>query len=729
MSNASQSLRNYFSRYSEIRKNDSSNGAILFDGLWSELETYVRSQATLSNNLFSFKKDVIISKDRFWKWNDADFEIKSNETPIVSDYRVVDNIYEAFKSLETGYVKYTSPKTIKNKRVFFTITEETNDLESKTIEGKVYLDVINFSNFAFEEGLLNNEKVSSKIILRGVDWNNEYIEEEVVVNEEGFYESTKEFLFLQEIPQNFERKTSGGKGISVHGASNYKINVSNKSFRQWEPVDSESSAYKKIFKTNLLSIVENYDLEGVFTGAITENFAAYHVNKDSNGKAKISFIHRYFLNNYEYKNLSYEDLLEEVEVSLFDGNLVNRSIEEIEFIDFCYSEKYSKLFGLGKDNKLYGYSLSKPSFVIGAFDRSTKSDLRIEIDNKYPVPSEISQENSEINLKVLTSSPDFYIEKYVIFKHKRTSDSYEFVNYINDEYSWGDSASILNGIANLDDYQDTIKAFELTDTASINEEQVDYYIVSLRKKSEEYFSEISSESNEQEIKRALALCEEEGSSIYRNSIALGVLKPYFEYDLNIGYVLNEESLISFNNLNGNLLLLENETAYEFYEQRKYCIYDKNNIYTLSDESSLEVSLNSVSKTLNTKEEILISTKLDSSGAVFGIERALKEPLERFRDRVRFCSEERVKPIEIKSFDKALLYKVNSNANKELVITDKNKVLKNFKILNEAVIINNTEYPIKKEFKFLKDLCTKLDDLNITYEKLENYEEYKLLKKS
>lgn len=721
MSNSSQSIRNYFSRYSEIRKNDSSNGAILFDALWKEIEKYSRNQASLSGNLFSFKKDLIISKDRYWKWSDSlKPRITGLDKVAVEGYKVVDNFFEAYRDLETGYVNYLSSKTKEDFSFILSINEESAAPDNILVEGKVFLDVLDFSNYSFKDGIENNPKATSKIILRGIDYSNEYIEEEISINEEGFYESTKEFLYLKKIPQNYEKKTSGGDSVSISGAKKYSINISNREFRDW--LEEDEIWKKKVFKTNLLSIVDNYDLEGVLTNAITENFGTYHVRKDADGKSKISFIHRYFENNLEYKNLTYEELLEEVEISLFEGYFLNNNNEQINFADFYYSEKYLKLFGLSKSGVLYGYDLVKPKFVIGAFDRSTKSDLRIEIDNKYPIPKEISEEESLVNLKVLTSSPDFYIEKYIIFKHNRNTDSFGFLNEVDESYIWSTESKILNGIFNLDDYQDTVKMFEIEDEVVLGNGQIDYYVVSLRKNSENLIANINSDSTYNEIKRALIQCEQQGSSIYRNSIVAGVLKPSFEYDLGFTEDLTEAK-INFKNLDGALEILENGVVYEFEEKRKYFLYDADYIYTLCDDENITATINNIDYSISTKEEILINTKLDSSGTAFGIGRDLSESLENFQNRVRRAIEERAKPVSKNSFDKALTYKINSNSKNEIVITDTNKVLNDFKVLNKMITINGAEYIYNKDFKFLKDLCSLLTELNITYETLKNYNEY------
>ena len=720
MSNSSQSLRNYFSRYSEIRKNDSSNGAILFGKLWGEIENYSREQARRSKNLFSFKEDVIVEKDRYWKWsNEEGFNIKNTDSVSVELFKVVDNFYEAFLNLETDFVKY---KYLKDKALWeksFIYKESTGELENFLINGKVYLDVFNFSNFYFKSGSVENETVTSKIILRGIDKENEYIEEEIEVNQEGFYQSTKEFLFLTRVPENFEKKTSGGPGISVYGPSTYEIKISNQKFRTWLEEEEGSS---KRFKTNLLSVVENYDVEGVLQGAVTENFATYKVRKDSAGRCNVDFLHRYFVNNSDFKNSTYQEILEEVEVSLFQGLLKDSEGLDVEFSDLTYSEKYSKLFGVTLAGKIYAYELKKPEFKLGSFDRSTKSDLRIELSEKYVGMGE------EVSIKVLTSSPDFYIEKYLIFKETQGGlGGYEFLSKSEEgDYIWGETAFILEGIFNLDDYQDTVKIFEITDQINSVVDQVDYYVVSLRNDSLKYFNNIDSNSSYNELTFALESCEKNGSSIYRNSITTNILKPLFENNLGLANDFSNEIFIDFDNLNGTLNILESNTVYEYEEVRKYCLYDANYFYTLCDEGNLVVNVNGTGSTLTTKSEELINTKLDSSGTLFGIQRTLNEELKHFEKRVRLASEERNKPVELRTFDKGLLYKVNSEHFEELVITDSSNKLTAFKIMNKAVKINEKTILFTKEFKFLKDLCGKFDELEVTYDLLEQYNEYSLL---
>jgi hypothetical protein len=567
MSYIGRNLRNRFPLWSEVRRNESSNAAMLLDSIGDGLEEERVSFFQTLKASFSLQGNPTPELGHFFRFTQFD-EAYHN---YVKNNSIFENIdAEGIKGSETFYLepKYsyrdmvmanatraqTSFNRVENVKLVSIVEDETALDENshahfiKSIENKnntlvltdtfdfkneykkIYIKIDKSKNYrSFKDAVNFNEHYS--IVLRGQDETRRTVEETIEINDDGIYVSKTWFKSLE--PSLEENEHRGGGSIEIYGLTGdikiYSAPVEN------DFIINDNSTIVKI--SNELG----YD-------TLIENNCKYSLTHEEAENELVSFL------NYNFRSYifgsDYKDVTAGMEGDFFEETIskrvfVNEDLTPMKIDSFALDTTKNRIVTISKDFILREYNPYRDSFNSKLIKRTKEIDLSFEVENQRV----FLNENIKMNLfleKAKGGIQFLFIGRHTPERRLSYEENSDFnFEFLQQDLSWGDSFDYFEG-----KYSDNIyEEFENIQFECNHEEtgQYDYYVFSFKDflVDREYLNKVKTGAIQESAFKALVEANRESKdfdgslNINSYSTMCEEIAPLFSLDLEKDSILNE----------------------------------------------------------------------------------------------------------------------------------------------------------------------------------------------
>jgi hypothetical protein len=697
MSYIGRNMRNRFPLWSETRRNESSNAAMLLDSIGEGLEEERVSFFQTIKSSFSLQGNPTPELGHFFRFTQFD-ETYSN---YIKNNSVFQNFEaEGIKGLETFFLepKYsyramvmanatrvkTAFKQNENVKLISIIEDETEiDEDShfyfiKSIENKrsdiVITDVFDFKNDYKKIYIKidkSNKYKSSKdavnfndhysIVLRGQDETRTIVEETIEIFDDGVYVSKTWFKSLE--PALEENEYRGGGSVEIYGLTgNIKVYSA--------PVESD-------FIINDNSTIVKISNELGYDTLI-ENNCKYSLTHEEVENKVVSFL------NYDFRSYvfgsDYKDTTSTIGEGFFEETIskrvfVNEDLTPIKVDSFALDSTRNKIVTIGKDFVLREYNPARDPFNLKLIKRTKNMDLSFEVENQRVFL------NETIKMNLFLERAKGGIQFLFVGRHtpdRRLSyeeDSDYNFEFLQKDLSWGDSFDYFEGKYSDDIYEE----FNNIQFECKHEEtgQYDYYVFCLKNfiVERDYLNKVKTGAIEESSLKALieshrnnksvkeditinsysTMCEEIAPTLYLELDKEAILEEVrvlgnLFLETSSDFISLEEYSLSiwFENTENNLYLSVNheDKHYIFDVNRSYDYifydYESGTGVVIEDYDEINVRVNGEIDVKSTKNDsvrtqnlkkIRNSTWIDEVGFTYGVSREINESLNDYRHRL------------------------------------------------------------------------------------------------
>lgn len=450
MSNIGQIMRNRFPHWSKIRKDSSSDAAILLDTIGHSISKEKSSIYKLKYELNPLHGYPVCEPANLFVINI--FESEKVQT-LLNEIRKLTNIsFTGIRNNETVSLKevlnYDSLcTTLPNDLVVNQTTNVFNYLLHTFDEGeydhkllnvydfkmprKICFNIRNVSRF---QQITNDNQNENKILISGIDLYGRRVQEVILIKNEGYYESLNYYKKL--LPLEEEKKYSlvKAESIEVNGIKGaidvlvlpIKINLKqhhcHPSVLKKDPINDSNSLQETFVTLNLRS-----------SSYVDENQTTINYSL-------LDYIHRLYEYGYMYKNEFSELEKEHFEKIKFSKMLLDMGLNPITIEDYCFDYVRNYITTISRDNKIRWYNVDETPFVTKEFERSQKTIFSLESINQRVSFNE--EENLYLNLE----RPKGNINSFFIGRRKPSqkensldSNIYGFEYLQADKNSWSNT--------------------------------------------------------------------------------------------------------------------------------------------------------------------------------------------------------------------------------------------------------------------------------------------------
>ena len=567
MSYIGRNLRNRFPLWSEVRRNESSNAAMLLDSIGDSLEEERVSFFQTLKASFSLQGNPTPELGHFFRFIQFD-EAYHN---YVKNNSVFENIHaEGIKEAETFYLepKYsyrdmvmadatraeTSFNKVENVKLVSIVEDETalnggsHTHFIKSIENKnntlVLMDTFDFKNEykkiyikidksknyrSFKDAVNFNEHYS--IVLRGQDETRRTVEETIEINDDGIYVSKTWFKSLEPFLEENEHR--GGGSIEIYGlVGDIKIFSA--------PVEND-------FIINDNSTIVKISNELGYDTLI-ENNCKYSLTHEENENELVSFL------NYNFRSYisgsEYKDVTAGLEGDFFEETIskrvfVNEDLTPMKIDSFALDTTKNRIVTISKDFILREYNPFRDGFNSKLIKRTKEVDLSFEVENQRV----FLNENIKMNLFLERAKGGIqflFIGRHTPERRLSYEEDSDFnFEFLQQDLSWGDSFDYFEG-----KYSDNIyEEFENIQFECSHEEtgQYDYYVFCFKDflVTREYLNKVKTGAIEENAFKALVEANRDSNS-FNGSLSINSystmceeIAPLFSLGLEKDSILNE----------------------------------------------------------------------------------------------------------------------------------------------------------------------------------------------
>jgi hypothetical protein len=561
MSYLGRSLRNRFPLWSEIRRNESSNGSMLLNAIGESLNeerssflSSIAATKALKGNpakefghFYSFIHPNIHEYLNYVR-ETALFDsleasgVLGNETISLTPKHTYDEISTSIPTrYEVEFEKQANCSLlsiVENESELevdadhFNFTKQVDIVENsytceeifdfKNEYKKIYIEVSDTK--VFDSKIINeNFNDHYSVVLRGYDEADRKIEETIRIKDDGIYESQNWFKKL--CPLKKENSIVGGGSIEKYGFDG-SLKVRNLPVKINNTIDKNSTIIKVSNELGYDTLIEN-DVEYKLT---TET--------DSDGITR-SFM-EYIFRSYE-DGSSYKIEGAELDPTFFKETLskrclFNNTLEPIVVKSFAIDRVRDRFLTVDNNFTLRSYKLHRDSFEKKLIKRTRLIDLGFEAENQRVYLGEVGKINLLLE-RAKRTILNVIIGRHTPERRLSYADDSDFnFEFLQADLTWGDSLNYFGGRNRADKYENfSSMHFENTyDEAG----QYDFYVITLRELSftEDYLDEVRAGNiPESDFKAKLV---EFSNDPYQQKIAINSysilceeMLPEFEVDL------------------------------------------------------------------------------------------------------------------------------------------------------------------------------------------------------
>lgn len=454
MSYLGKRIRNNYPLWSKVRNDDSSFGGILYDSIGKSFEELLVDLNRTSNSLNALQEmpitsiasihlvdlNTISSYRNFIDRNriiSITAQESSNALNVFDDYSLF--IREVPESISLSIKENDTSLNFLNltlKKSFY-----SGDQVVKLRGGsKIYIKLL--ENILFAEPQSTEEVLEPKIILRGLDENNDEVEEIIYITSKKCYESKFKYKQLKDLVKDEYRGISGGTAIEFIGFE--KNSTQENWIELWKKPYLIEEKQHKFY--NLTKITDDI--------AFNLGFDDEAFNSVLTGKANIKLTYKLDINNNVVENyfehLLYgfdkiyswqrEETLEYKERfinTLTKKSILNANEEATGFkvFDFDFDYKRNLIATISNDFILRYYEFNKTPFEKKVFDRTRFVNFEFEGEQYVS-----HGESSDIYLNL--SREKKIVKDYFVARHTPTSKlvldsnvNFDF-EYLQDDGTW-----------------------------------------------------------------------------------------------------------------------------------------------------------------------------------------------------------------------------------------------------------------------------------------------------
>lgn len=497
MSYIGRSMRNRFPLWSETRRNESSNAAMVLDAIGDSLENERRSALQSIESSFVLSGNPLGEPGHFYRISQPKIEEYYNykkENNFFNSFRAEGKIEDKTFFLEPKYsyeeIVLSSPTRyeeafIKKENcrllsIVEELPEEGNEhfkfqktgflKDSKFISkevfdfkneiNKIYIKIDSSKEYRSKFDQINFDGHYS-IVLRGVSETEELIEETIEIKDDAVYESKNYFKCLKPLIQDNE--TRGGGSIEVYGVK-ASIKVYKKPISKDLYIDEKSTISKVSNELGYNTLIEN-NIKYKLSHGVDESYIEYIFNSYSKGA--------------DYKTSDATLNGDYFEEALSKRVVVNENLEPIKIESFCLNKIKNNFITLDKEFILREYKVNRDGFVSKKIKRTKEVDLAFEAENQRL----FLNETIKMNLFLERAKGDIQF----VFIGRQTPDrriSYEAnsdfnFEFLQEDLTWGEEFYFFE---NLKFTEDKFEEFNSIQFECPHEElgQYDYYVYSLK---------------------------------------------------------------------------------------------------------------------------------------------------------------------------------------------------------------------------------------------------------
>tara|TARA_B100001059_G_scaffold134263_1_gene134554 strand:- start:60363 stop:63251 length:2889 start_codon:yes stop_codon:yes gene_type:complete len=502
MSYMGRSLRNRFPLWSETRRNESSNSAMLLDAIgesideerYSFLQTKV-AQYSLTGNATPefghFFKFEPLKLDEYLNYvkESSLFEnlrctaiMNGQEVFLAPKYSYRDMILSAPTRQSSHFLKKENVRLLSvvedenillNTDSHFHFQNRATNMNMKyTFNGmfdfkndykKIYIKIENSSlyNSIRDDENFNNHY---SIILRGKDEADYEVEEIIEVKDDGTYVSKTWFKSLEPLIENNEHR--GGGSVETYG-----FNGDIKFYTA--PIET----FSQINNSSLIVKISNE----IGFNTLSENNIEYDLTHNTINQKEVSFL-EYSFRSYEsgtdYKQSAAEMDPSDFKETLSKRAIVNENLDPIKIESFAIDKNRNKILTIDKSFKLREYNAAREAFKRKRISRTQSIDFAFEAENQRIFL------NETIKLNLLLERAKGGIQSVFIGRHtpeRRLSyveDSDFNFEFLQEDMSWNDNFYYFSSKLSDDSYQEFNSMEFLCDHSELG--QYDYYVFTLK---------------------------------------------------------------------------------------------------------------------------------------------------------------------------------------------------------------------------------------------------------
>lgn len=598
MSYLGKRIRNNYPLWSKIRGDESSFGGMLLDAVGNSIEEVLIDSRRINDSLNALRELRINMIPSL-------FIVNLNNISSYNNFRLENNIERSILENLQSEIQTTDdfsqfvvelPETISinaiedgNPLILLTLTLENDYVDGPVIieeqfGDKVYIELQ--ENVLFKEPQETEEIIDPKIILRGIDENNDEVEEIIYIDHKKIYESKFKYKKLIDLVRDEGEGISGGKAIEFVF---FEKNTSNETWVMLNrrPILVKEKQHEFHTLTKIVDDVAfslEYDEEN--TDSLLSNNACIKLsyNRDQNDTI-ISNSFEYIM--YAYKNAYSYQRKETIQYKERFTNTITKKLilksdeTPSNFIvwDFDFDYKRNLIATISDDFRLRYYRFEKTPFVKKIFDRTRFVDFEFE-GEQYVSYGEAS------DIFVNLSREKHLVKSYFIARHSPSNrlsinrnEEFNF-EYLQNDGTWDEDFNFFyreTGTKFLEDFLP--KRISSGDYLEVG--QWDYYVFSVTDKINDrnIFEEFNnSDIDEKVFKNELLAAAKKPNqtkvNINHYSVMVDNCSPVAEYNLT-----NEFTQASASSNWGNLSDIErvgvnlvgNEEELEFIVNKRWIV--------------------------------------------------------------------------------------------------------------------------------------------------------------
>mgnify|MGYP003992291805 CR=1 FL=1 len=595
MSFISQSMLNRFPDWSKVKRDSSSNFAILLDCIGNELDLLMEQKVSLESqrkNLLSYPLYEVESLNKFSLIEDPSLPSRFKDL-------IIKNISltaaQGPLALYTSWQKYcfalSDSFAVSSEFKAFEKQLFTNSLEDSIVlnnPSKLYFNLEGVASFKTAR-IDYNEDVQRtqggeehnyyRIIVRGLDGAGKEIEETLSVNDLRIYETKEKFKVVKSLfPTNgfYNRNpVVGGPAIEIFGLNLFgEISSLEKSY-----ITISNMPFAKM--RSKLKTIEGTVSANPFLGTPYESHSSIqnnifaelsNIKIDDQDRSFLAYIHKYFTDE---KNTLTED-------SKLDSKFFEEEYCKVELLTdagdsylatgWAHDLKRNTICTIGADKSLRVYEIVKPK-IVRSNDIVESKEVAINID----INRNTLTVGEEYTVNILLERPKGDIYKYYIFKSippEGIAESWKAL-FLNSDDTWVEMLTGFEGNNFEDDFENIKPGVSIIETAE-ETGQVDYYVCSIQNNIE--FDD-SMETFRNKI-NALVLKNNTGIHVNKCSVLVANQTPLKTFDLS-SEVSGIECSIHIQGIKNNLYVQDDDTVKVFEEvsDKAFFIQEAAAVYT------------------------------------------------------------------------------------------------------------------------------------------------------